>query len=373
MRSQNHLRWYLKCKFCRLTFRLIIILFFCLGISQTSVSGQTPKQFKVGTIVAEPGTKVSGLLEVPEGIDQGTIIPVTIVNGNKPGPVLTLIAGIHGTEYVPIITLQKILLVLDPNEISGTVIMIQIANVPSFKGREVYYDPVDHKNLNREFPGNKEGTLTERMAEIITREVIYQSDYLIDLHGGELNQNELSYLYFYFDCPDKTLCERSELLAHAFGAKYMEPVPYNFLPDSSKSTYSDLTAMRKGIPVIMVEAGDRGIVENNPILFMEQGITNVMKAIKMTKGEFKESNPIGYLTNEVGVYNDFDGILYSNVNCGQTVSKGELLGYITDYFGNKIEEFHSPITGIILVSLDSPVANKGEPVFAISELKETYK
>jgi len=55
-----------------------------------------------------PWEKISGILEVPKGIDQGTIIPVSIINGKKPGPVLTLIAGMHGTEYVPIITLQRI-------------------------------------------------------------------------------------------------------------------------------------------------------------------------------------------------------------------------------------------------------------------------
>ena len=373
MRSQNHLKWYLKCELYRFTFKLLIFLILYQGISHAIVSGQTHKQIKVGTILADPGTKVSGILEIPKGVDQGTIIPVTIINGFKPGPVLTLIAGIHGTEYVPIITLQRLLSEIDPNDISGAVIMIQIANIPSFRERKVYYSPVDGKNLNRVFPGNKNGTLTERIADVIASEIINQSDYLIDLHGGELNQDELSFVYFYYDCPDKTLCERSEFLAHVFGGNYLEPDPYSEVPDSIKYTYCHLTAIRKGVPAIVVEAGGRGNTDIKSILYMEQGISNVMKAINMIKGEVKESNPVIYLSEEQSITSHVDGILYSIVNCGQTISKGSLLGYATDYFGTQIEEFRSPITGIILVSLINPVANKGETVFVISELKEAFK
>ena len=129
----------------------------------------------------------------------------------------------HGTEYVPIISLQRFLSVMDPNEISGAVIMVQIANVTSFKERKVYFNPVDGKNLNRQFPGNKEGTLTERIANIITTEIIDQADYLLDIHGGELNENIIYYVSFEYNCPDKTVCEKTKFLAHAFGGYYIQP------------------------------------------------------------------------------------------------------------------------------------------------------
>jgi|APLow6443716910_1056828.scaffolds.fasta_scaffold36843_2 predicted deacylase len=374
MRSQNHLRWLLKSEFCRFAFnRLLVIFIFGLGISQIIIYAQTPKKIKVGTIVADPGNKVSGILDVPKGVDQGTIIPVTIINGSKPGPVLTLIAGMHGTEYVPIITLQRILSVIDPNEISGTIIMVQIANLTSFKERKVYYNPIDGKNLNRQFPGNKGGTVTERIAKVITDEVINQSDYLLDLHGGELNENILCYVSFEYDCPDNKVCEKTKFLAHAFGGYYIEPEPYTSVPDSIKFTYCHLTAIRRGVPAIFVEAGGRGNTDNKSILYIEQGISNVMKALNITKGEVIKSNPVIYLYGEIPITSHVDGIFYSMVECGQTVSTGALLGYATDYFGKRIEEFRSPISGLVLMSFDTPVINKGEELFYISEPKESLK
>jgi len=122
-----------------------------LTLCQFIGSAQSPKKITAGNIEADPGKIVSGILEVPKGIDQGTIIPVSIINGKKPGPVLTLIAGMHGTEYVPIITLQRILSLLDPNEISGAIIMVQIANLASFKDRRIYYTFCHWKGGRRNF------------------------------------------------------------------------------------------------------------------------------------------------------------------------------------------------------------------------------
>jgi predicted deacylase len=372
MGSQNHLRWYLKCKLCRFAFyRLLIILVLCLGIGQSIGYAQTPKEIKVGTIVAKPGTKISGILEVPKGVDQGTIIPVTIINGSKSGPVLTLIAGIHGTEYVPIITLQRILAILDPKDISGTIIMVHIANVTSFKDRRIYYNPVDGKNLNRQFPGNKAGTITERIANIITSEVINKSDYLIDLHGGELNENIIHYCSLEYNCPDYSVGEKTKFLAHSFGGYYILPEAFNSVPDSVKYTYCHLTALRKGVPAIFVESGGHGDTDIGSILYMEQGITNVLKALKIIKGEVIESKPV-YLSLEIMVTSNVEGLFYSTIDCGQIVAKGSLIGYVTDYFGKHITDFYSPLTGIVEMSYSTPVVNKGEDLFYISEIKDAF-
>jgi hypothetical protein len=344
-------------------------MIFTLTLCQFIGSAQSPKKITVGNIEADPGKKISGILEVPKGIDQGTIIPVSIINGTKPGPVLALIAGIHGTEYVPVIALQRILSLLDPNEISGAVILVHIANVTSFKGRMIYFNPIDKKNLNRQFPGNKDGTITERIADIIINEIVEQSNYLIDLHGGELNENVLHYVSFEYNCPDETLCNKTKFLAHAFGGYYIQPEPFNIVPDSVKLTFCHLTAIRRGVPAIFVESGGRGNSDIQSILYVEQGINNIMKALKMIKGEAKFLNPVVYLSIEESLKSHFDGIFYPIAECGQTVSKGSLLGYLTDYFGNRIEEFYSPINGIVLGYYDTPVVNKDEYIYYISEPK----
>ena len=98
-----------------------------------------------------------------------------------------------------------------------------------------------------------------------------------------------------------------------------------------------------------------------------------MKALNMTKGEVIKSNSVIYLYGEIPVTSHSDGIFYSMVECGQTVSTGALLGYSTDYFGKRIEEFSSPVSGIVLMSYDTPVINKGEEPFYISETKVSFK
>ena len=127
----------------------------------------------IGGVSAAAGTTASGTLNVPaRSGDAGTTIPFTIVRGRTDGPVLALVAGTHGAEYVPIVALQRLRASLAPATLRGTVILVHVANMPSYLARTVYYSPADGKNLNRVFPGRADGTLSERIAETITREII---------------------------------------------------------------------------------------------------------------------------------------------------------------------------------------------------------
>jgi uncharacterized protein len=80
-----------------------------------------------------PGEKATGFIEVPAGVDAAASIPVAVIRGSKPGPVLALVSGLHGTEYASIIALQKLIHSLDPAQISGTVIVLPLVNLPSFR------------------------------------------------------------------------------------------------------------------------------------------------------------------------------------------------------------------------------------------------
>ena len=169
------------------------IFYFFLLTTVAFSAGADP--FSVGGITASKGTRVSGFLNVPPGTDAGSKIPITVIHGATPGPVLALLAGIHGYEYPPITALQSIRSEIDPTVLQGTVILVHVANLPSFLGRTIYYSPVDGKNLNRMFPGNAQGTLSQRIAHQITNKVIDQADYLIDLHSGDGNEALRPYVY----------------------------------------------------------------------------------------------------------------------------------------------------------------------------------
>src|SRR5437868_9394033 len=89
--------------------------------------------FTVGTAAAAPGQKVTGTIEVPAGVDAALSIPVVVVQGARPGPVLALVSGAHGTEYASIIALEKVIERIDPAALAGTVIIVPLVNVRSFE------------------------------------------------------------------------------------------------------------------------------------------------------------------------------------------------------------------------------------------------
>src|SRR5437588_9014999 len=114
--------------------------------------------FSVGTAAAGPGQKVAGTIEVPAGVDAATSIPVAVIQGAKPGPVLTLVSGAHGTEYASIIALEKLIQHLDAAQISGTVVILPLVNIASFEQKVPQVNPVDGKSMNRFYPGILDGT-----------------------------------------------------------------------------------------------------------------------------------------------------------------------------------------------------------------------
>src|SRR3954464_5770312 len=114
----------------------------------------------LGAVTAASGSIVAGTFDVPARPgDSGTSIPFSIIHGTSPGPLLALVAGVHGMEYVPIVALQHMRTTVDPATLRGSIVMVHIANMPSFLGRTIYYSPVDGKNLNRVFPGKADGTI----------------------------------------------------------------------------------------------------------------------------------------------------------------------------------------------------------------------
>src|SRR5882724_9771476 len=175
--------------------RLSVVPLVILAFLPFSTSAQeTP--FTVGTASAAPGQKATGYIEVPAGVDAGTNIPVVVVNGAKPGPVLALVTGAHGTEYVSIIAVEKLIGELDPAQVSGTVILVPLVNVLSFEQKVPHVNPIDNKSMNRFYPGKMDGTQTDRALFMIAKEVVDRCDYLIDYHGGDLDESLRPYAYW---------------------------------------------------------------------------------------------------------------------------------------------------------------------------------
>jgi hypothetical protein len=265
--------------------------------------------------------------------------------------------------------LQKLLKEIDPMHLSGTLIMLHVANIPAYSNRSVYRSPVDNKDLNRVFPGKKDGTLTERIAYTITEKIIKKSDYYIDLHSGEFNERVCDFVSYCYDCPNEELCKKTKELALAIGIKYLLPFRFN----SDPGTYSDVSAIQLGVAAVFLEWGDSGIVKPEESEKGLKSILNVMRTIGMLKEEaIINKHPI-YLTEETSLTGNYRGIFYPLVKKEQYVKDGMLLGYTTDYFGNILEKFVSPYSGLVVSVNNGPVINKGETAVFVAKINDEFE
>ncbi len=321
-----------------------------------------------GPLQPKPGEVVSGFLPVPELGGVGTAVPVTVIRGLKPGKTLALVAGVHGYEYPPILALYRLKETIDPKSLSGTLVLVHIANLPSFQKRTVYFTPDDGKNLNRVFPGDPKGTLSQRMAHVLTEEVVKKCDALIDMHCGDGNEALMLYSYWMIS-PREDLNARTREMALAFGLRHII-IDATRGPDPTDSKYLGNTAITRGIPAITTEAGMLGRVDKESIAQNVQGARNVMQLMKMIEGKPPVlADPVWIDKYEV-VSSNSDGLFFPKVELSAMVAAGQTVGLVTDYFGAVKEEVKAPFAGIILYILGTPPANKGEPLFEVGRIEK---
>jgi hypothetical protein len=311
----------------------------------------------------------SHTIEIPAGTDGGTEIPVTTIRGAHPGPVLALIAGNHGYEYPPILALQQLRGQIQVDSLHGTVIMVHVANMPSFLGRTVYFSPVDGRNLNRCYPGSAAGTVSERIAHAITTQVIEPADYVLDLHCGDGNESLRPYVY-------QTVTGNAALdaamadLVLAFGIDHIL-VDRNRPTDPARSIYCSSTAITRGKPAMTVESGSLGRTDDECVQQIVSGCRGVMRHLKMLNdGPAPLAKPV-YLDPSVVITSPATGILYPQVEPGQVVTKGAVLARITDFFGTGLAAVEAPIDGVVLYIVATPPMVKGQPIGCVGTPRPT--
>jgi len=340
-----------------------LFLFFLATAAQAQQAS-----FTVGTATAARGQKATGYMEVPAGVDAATSIPVVVVHGAKPGKVLALVSGAHGTEYTSVIALEKLIEKLDPAEISGTVIIVPLVNIPSFEQKVPHVNPVDGKSMNRMYPGKMDGTQTDRASFLITREVVEKCDHLIDLHGGALDESLRPYSYW-----TKTGNEPQDAFSRemvlAFGLDHII-ISADRPRDSAASRYLENTASTRGKPSITVEAGHAGTVEPEDLAVLVNGCLNVMRYLKMLPGAVKPIEHPVWIEKVAGISSEQTGIFYPLVRHGTYVQEGMKVGYVTDYFGKTIFEARAPAAGVVLYICAVPSMKKGDTIANIGVIAQ---
>src|SRR5438094_6204122 len=325
-----------------------------------SAAAQDRATFTVGTATAARGQKATGTIEVPPGSDAALSIPVAVFHGAKPGPVLAIVAGSHGTEYTSIIALEKLIVTLNPAEISGTVIIVPLINIQSFEQKVPHLNPIDRKSMNRFYPGKIDGTQTERASYMITKQVVEQCDHLIDLHGGDLDESLRPYSYW-----TKTGNEKQDQISKemvlAFGLDHII-ISTDRPKDPQASRYLENTATTRGKPSITAEAGHAGTVETDDLAALVNGCLSVMRYLKMLPGPPNVIEHPVWIERVVTVTSEQTGIFYPLVKRGTYVEQGMKVGFVTDYVGNIIFEARTPIAGIVLYVCAVPSMTKGATI-----------
>jgi len=339
---------------------VLVLVFVSTGVAQDR------KTFTVGTAKAARGQKATGTIEVPAGTDAALSIPVAVIHGAKAGPVLALVAGAHGTEYTSIIALEKLIEMLNPAEISGTLIVVPLINIPSFEQKVPHVNPIDKKSMNRFYPGKMDGTQTERASFLITKQVVEQSDHLIDFHGGDIDESLRPYSYW-----TKTGNEKQDQISRemvlAFGLDHII-ISTDRPKDPQASRYLENTATTRGRASITVEAGHAGTVETDDLNALINGSLNVMRYLKMLPGTVTPIEHPIWIDKVSTLASEQTGIFYPLVKRGTYVEQGMKVGYVTDYVGKVIFEARAPVAGIVLYVCAVPSMTKGATIANIGTI-----
>ena len=309
----------------------------------------------VGSLTAEPGEKRYGVNEFP--IDGKPYrLPMWLVNGRADGPTLVVTAGVHPAEYASIAAALEFGQMLDAAKVRGRVIVVPVMNLPAFTARSIYICPLDGKNLNRVFPGSASGTASEQIAAWVFENVMKRGDYFVDLHGGDLIEALVPFTIFY-RTGETRVDDASLAMAKAFG------IPILVSSETPGSTFS--SASKAAIPAILAEAGGQGIWKADAVRAHTQGLTRLMRHLKMRSGGPPKPVRCRLLSKFQWLRSAHDGFWYPAVAVGARVRKGQELGRVTDWEGRVSQIAISPSAGQVLFIVSSLAINRTDPLLAV--------
>lgn len=320
----------------------------------------------VGTATAARGQTAYGALVVAAGSDSATTIQVAVVNGAKPGPVVSFVSGAHGTEYTSIVALTRLIECIDPRKLAGTVIVVPLLNVASFEQMVPHINPVDRKGMNAAYPGNPAGTQTERALAMVADQVVRPAAVIVDLHGGDLDEDLRPYSYW-MRSGNSAQDSASHALAMRFGLDMVivsDVDVTNPARARSLSSYSLLL----GKTTFVAEAGRSGVVTAEETGMLVNGSLNLLASLKMIERAIPVPPKITWVGHDQRVRADGGGMFYATVSRGSRVTKGAKIGYITDYVGRKVSDVLAPQAGVVSFIRGVPSLTKGATIVTIVEV-----
>jgi predicted deacylase len=333
----------------------------------------------VAGLTVNPGEKKNGVLTIPEFFADGQAmeIPFTVLHGKEKGKTLFVQVAQHGSEVMGLEALRRLITGLKPELMDGTLIYC-LPNPLAFRerSRTTILDPKPG-GMNRVWPGDPEGSLTERIAHLIWTELVSHADEVVDLHTA--GRNNPVWVFYEADgvselAPSET-ASRSEEMAYIFGAPilYVEAEAYG-----GRATLR-ASCVDNGIPAIVPELGGFGHFDEEIVVIAYNGIRNIMLNMGMIEGDMvmpETQVKLEWLAERKKFYAfaQKGGIFIPEVELGDMVEKGDRIGYIySPRTFETLQVLKAPQTGYVFTVRENPVAHQGDALIAVPRLLERIR
>jgi uncharacterized protein len=311
--------------------------------------------YSIGPLTVARGERAQGLIPVGTstyGVELG--IPLLVVNGAQEGPVLCVDAGVHGDEYDGQEAIRRVLAETDPATLRGTLVGIPCMNTPAFEAG-ARTSSLDNLNLNRIFPGDADGSYSQRLAATFVEQVVPAIDALVDLHTGG-TYGEIAPLVIlqggYEDlATDLALAAGHELVWK--GGKWGGTVRH--------------PTLEAGKPAITIEVGGGTYREPNVKLHMNS-IRNILRRLGMIDGEAALRDSYTAVSGTFA-RSQAGGFFVGRAEPGQRCEKGDLIAHIVDHYGAILEEVRAPQNGIVLWTRRIRTVRPGDEVVIFGEVR----
>ena len=293
--------------------------------------------FKVLDTVIERGTIYRDYIKVGDASTHAVRLPYIIINGTKKGPVITILGGVHAVECAPIEAIYRLSEEIKPEALSGTLILVPVVNTEGFHARQPYHNQLDHLNQNKVFPGDKNASITKRVAYHVFKHFVSISDLLIDAHSADLGEDVTRGIYVY-KTDYELLYNKMLELASFYNPTLIETTEISGNSGEAVNLYS--------IPCLMIESGTPYPIREKDVEYHLKGAINIMKHYKMLSGEATKYNPpVDPPSQRVWALKG--GIWRRRVETDQHVKKGDNLGSVCDLLGNCNQIVSAPFDGVV--------------------------
>jgi predicted deacylase len=287
-------------------------------------------------------------------------IPVTVVNGEQPGPTLFLSAAAHGDELNGIEVVREVAHEMDHSDLRGTLVCLPVLNVHGFLAQQRYL-PIYDRDLNRSFPGDPDSTSAKRMAHEIFTNFVAPADVGLDFHTSTRGRTNM--LHVRAEMDDEAVAR----VARAFGSALI-------ISSDGPSGSLRREASEAGIPTVTIEMGEAHRFQRSLIDRALAGVRSVMAEYDLRPSA--AVNWPGWRTivddgsEKTWLRADVGGLVEMHHEQGSLVHAGDTICTITNPFKTDTVAVEAPFTGLLVGVLENPVVYPGNPLCHLVELDE---